>query len=125
MPAKGASLPGGSGELVEEKKVCASWPVHQLSREFLRAPQAKTSILAVTADFDIEAPASIVRSALAGFPHAQVVVFPGRARATDLDWGDCMGPLVTAFLQTRRQGQLDTGCVKRLKRPAFAVSGAS
>lgn len=124
MPGDGALLPKSDEGIAAEQEACANWPVRRLSRQFLRIPRAKIPILAVTADFDIEAPASVVRRAFGRSPQVQLVVFPNRARATDVDWDDCMGPLVTAFLQAPGRARLDTSCVNRLKRPAFAISDA-
>jgi pimeloyl-ACP methyl ester carboxylesterase len=124
MPGGRESLPNGSGAAAAERKICASWPVHRLARKFLRTPRTKVPILAISGQFDIEAPASAVRRAAARFSNAQLVIVPDRARGTDVDWGECMGPLVTGFLQTRGRGHLDARCVNRLKRPPFITSGA-
>ena len=113
-------LPKGS-DSADEQAACPAWPVQ-------RAPKPRPStgraipILAVTAEFDIEAPAGAVRRAFAGNEHARVVMFPDRARATDSDWGECLGPMVTTFLQNKSANGIDTSCAMRLKRPAFTVA---
>lgn len=119
-----APLPlGGRSELLRERKGCATWPAHRLSPKLLRTLHTKTPILVVTAEFDAEAPASFVRGSVVGLSNAQLVVFPDRARATDYDWDECLGPLAAAFLQTEGRDQLDTRCVNNLKRPPFVTIG--
>lgn len=113
-----------TGAAAAEQKVCANWPAHRLAPNFLRMPRTRVPVLAVTADFDIEAPATAVRRAVAAFSNAQVVVFPDRARATDVDWSECIGPLVTTFLQAKGRARLDSSCVNRLKRPPFLIAHA-
>ena len=114
-----SALPKATGSAAEQR-ACARWPVQRIGTP--GKWRAGVPILAVAAEFDIEAPATAVRRAFAGDPNAQIVIFPNRARATDNDWSECMGPLVTTFLESRGAAPLDTSCVARLKRPPFAVS---
>jgi len=112
-------LPIGS-DSANEQAACSAWPVRRPSQTSpTRGDNVPT--LAVTGEFDIEAPADAVRRAFAGDRGTRVLVFPGRARATDTDWEECMGPIVTAFLQSRNAAGIDTSCATRVRRPAFMV----
>lgn len=107
-----------------ERAACKLWPTRPLPESFFRPVRAATPVLVITAAFDVEAPAAAARRALSGFPHAKLVVIPGRARATDYDWDLCVGPLATSFLGTQGRGRVETTCVTRLKRSAFDIATA-
>src|SRR6185437_8327869 len=98
------NIPGRepAGAAAAEQKECAKWPVRRA--------------------FDIEAPANAVRRAIATFANAQLVLFPNRARATDVDWSECLGPMVTDYLQSSGRARPDSRCVVRLMRPPFVIA---
>ena len=112
--------PRRSGDLAMETAACAGWPSRPPPAAYFRPLRTSAPVLAVTADFDVEATPSQVRRSLAASPHARIVVFRGRARATDFDWDDCLGPMATAFLQSRGLGGVDAACAAHLERPPFA-----
>jgi len=110
-----------AGDLKAELAACRTWPGRRPPAAFFKPVRAATPVLAMTGAFDVEAPLDATRRSLAGFAHARLVVFPDRARATDFDWEDCAGPLVTAFLESRGRAPVDAACASRLRRPAFAA----
>lgn len=115
----------GPDGLAAEQAACRHWP-HRNIRDALRQPvPATTPVLALTGEFDVEAPPQAVRRTLAGLKRSEFVVFPGRARATDYDWDACVGPMTTAFLASHGRAKIDHSCVGRLKRPAFSDSASN
>ena len=115
------NIPGRepAGAAAAEQKECAKWPVRRLAPGL---PRIRVPVLAVSGEFDIEAPANAVRRAIATFANAQLVLFPNRARATDVDWSECLGPMVTDYLQSSGRARPDSSCAVRLMRPPFVIA---
>jgi pimeloyl-ACP methyl ester carboxylesterase len=108
----------GDGALAEVR-ACQAWQSH-----VYRGPRPRsgdTPVFAVSAAADIAGPPAAARRALSPWKRAQLVVLPDRARAADDDWDQCVGPMITAFLETPGQ-PVDTGCVTRLHRPEFRLA---
>ena len=73
-------------------------------------------------EYDPASPLRLAQKAIKGFPRGKLITVPDRSH-----WGlhgdDCIETIVDDFLSRASVEKLETSCVERYERPAFATPG--
>ncbi|MFL6199617.1 MAG: alpha/beta hydrolase [Thermoanaerobaculia bacterium] len=112
----------GDFRIRAQQAACAQWPAPRLGREFLDPVTSDVPVLLVSGELDpATPPANAERAARTLKNHLRVVVPAGGHDFEGIEGADCLYGLIARFVETGTEKGLDTSCLKRMKRPEFAL----
>ena len=98
---------------------CAEWPQGEIPKGFTDPVESEIPIVMFSGEADGSTPPWIAEAAIKLWPNGRQIVAPHTGHQID---GPCTWDLMQAFLNAGSITKLDASCVKKAKRPRFAMN---
>jgi pimeloyl-ACP methyl ester carboxylesterase len=113
----------GDYRLRQQREACALWPRAKIPADYSKPVQGEAPVLILTGQWDPVTPPANGDAAARKLPNSLHVIVPHGAHALGgLEGIDCVQRLMTQFVQEGTTRNLDTSCVKNIRRRGFAVN---
>jgi pimeloyl-ACP methyl ester carboxylesterase len=113
----------GDYRLRQQREACALWPRATIPADYNEPVRASAPVLILTGEWDPVTPPSNGDAAARSLPNSLHVVVPHGAHGFGgLEGLDCIERLSTEFVEKGTVKELDTSCVKNIRRKGFSVS---
>jgi pimeloyl-ACP methyl ester carboxylesterase len=124
IPAAVAGTFLGDFRIRRQQAACKAWTSAKLGPEFLAPTVSDVPTLLVSGERDPVTPASDGEKVLRHLRRGVHVVIPDGAHGNGgMKGRDCEGEMMARLIETGSTERLDTSCVARMQRPAFAGPG--
>ncbi len=113
----------GDYRLRQQREACALWPRATISKDYSEPTKADAPVLILTGEWDPVTPPAhgdAVAKHLSSSVH--IVVPHGAHGLGGLQGSDCIVRVMAAFVERGTTKDLDTSCVKNVKRNGFALT---
>ena len=112
----------GDYRLVQQREACALWPRGEVERDYADPVSADVPVLILTGEWDPVTPPSNGDATAKGLKNSLHIVVPHGAHALGgLENIDCILRLTAEFVERGTTKDLDTSCVKTIRRKGFAL----
>lgn len=112
----------GDYRLRQQREACALWPRADIDRDYAEPTRADVPVLILTGEWDPVTPPSNGDNVARTLPNSLHVVVPDGAHGLGgLEGGDCVGRLMAEFVARGTTKDLDTTCVKSVRRKGFVL----
>lgn len=112
----------GDYRLRQQRAACALWPRAEVERDYAEPVRADVPVLILTGEWDPVTPPSNGDAITKGLKHSLHIVVPHGAHALGgLENIDCILRLTADFVARGTTKDLDTACVKTIRRKGFAL----
>jgi pimeloyl-ACP methyl ester carboxylesterase len=112
----------GDYRLRQQREACALWPRAEVERDYAEPVRADVPVLILTGEWDPVTPPSNGDATAKGLKHSLHIVVPHGAHALGgLENIDCITRLTADFVTRGTTKDLDTACVKMIRRKGFAL----
>lgn len=123
IPAAVAGTFLGDFRIRNQRAACAGWPAAKVPASFLEPVVSDVPSLIIVGERDPATPPSDGEEAARTLRHSRFVVVPGGGHGLNgLTGQECINGLWIKTLEDGSVDRLDTSCVAKMKRPAFALS---
>ena len=123
IPAAVAGTFLGDFRIRNQRAACAEWPVAKVPESFQMPVVSDAPSLVIAGERDPATPPSDGEEAARTLRHSRFVVVPGGGHGLDgLTGEECINTLWIKTVEDGSVDRLDTSCVAKMKRPAFALS---
>ncbi|MFY9618873.1 MAG: alpha/beta fold hydrolase [Pyrinomonadaceae bacterium] len=113
----------GDYRLRQQREACALWPRATISKDYSEPTKADAPVLILTGEWDPVTPPAHGDAVAKHLPNGLHVVVPHGAHGLGgLQGSDCILRLMAAFVERGATKELDTSCVKNVKRNPFALT---
>ena len=99
-------------------RACQEWPPGDIPPSYYEPVTSDAPVLMLSGELDAATPPHFARTASRSLPNSRQIVMRNAAHAY---WYDCMQTLVAEFLARGSARELDTRCVRELRRPPFVT----
>ncbi len=118
----GANTFLGDYRLRQQREACALWPRGEVRRDYAAPVRADVPILILTGEWDPVTPPSNGDAIAKGLKNSLHIVVPHGAHGLGgLENIDCIQRLTADFVERGTAKNLDTSCVKTIRRKGFAL----
>lgn len=112
----------GDYRLRQQREACALWPRADIEREYTEPVRADVPVLIVTGEWDPVTPPANGDNVAKTLPNSLHLVVPDGAHGLGgLEGSDCVVRLMTEFVARGTVKDLDTTCVKSVRRRGFVL----
>jgi len=112
----------GDFRIRQQQAACKAWPPAKLGPEILAPTVSGAPTLIVSGERDPATPASDGERVLKGLRHGVHVVIPDGAHGNaGMKGQECEEELMLRLIEIGTTEKLDTSCVAKMERPAFAL----
>ncbi|HEX7333626.1 MAG TPA: alpha/beta fold hydrolase [Pyrinomonadaceae bacterium] len=112
----------GDYRLRQQREACALWPRGEVERDYAEPVRSDVPVLILTGEWDPVTPPSNGDATAQGLKNSLHIVVPSGAHALGgLENIDCILRLNTEFVERGTTKDLDTSCVKTIRRKGFAL----
>lgn len=112
----------GDYRLRQQREACALWPRAEVERDYAEPVRSDVPVLILTGEWDPATPPSNGDAIAKGLKHSLHIVVPHGAHALGgLENIDCILRLTADFVARGTTKDLDTACVKTIRRKGFAL----
>jgi len=112
----------GDYRLRQQREACALWPRAKIPDHYSAPVRGEAPVLILTGQWDPVTPPTNGDNTARYLSHSLHIVVPHGAHGLGgLEGIDCIGRLVTQFVNEGTTKNLDTGCVQNIKRKEFAL----
>ena len=112
----------GDYRLRQQREACALWPRAEIERDYSQPVRADAPVLILTGEWDPVTPPSNGEYAAKTLPNSLHIVVPhGGHGFGGLEGTDCIDNLIVEFIERGTAKDLDTSCVKNIRRAAFVL----
>ena len=123
IPAAVAGTFLGDFRIRNQRAACAEWPVAKVPESFQMPVVSDAPSLVIAGERDPATPPSDGEEAARTLRHSRFVVVPGGGHGLDgLTGEECINTLWIKTVEDGSVDRLDTSCVAKMKRPAFALN---
>lgn len=123
IPAAVAGTFLGDFRIRNQRAACAEWPVAKVPESFQRPVVSDVPSLVIAGELDPATPPEDGDRAARALRHSRYVLVPGGGHGLDgLTGQECINTLWIKTIEDGSVDRLDTSCVAKMKRPAFALS---
>jgi pimeloyl-ACP methyl ester carboxylesterase len=123
IPAAVAGTFLGDFRVRKQKAACAQWPAAKVPESFLAPVVADVPSLIIAGGLDPATPPGDGEEAARTLRHSKYVLVPGAGHNLDGFKGqECIDALWVKTIEDGSVDRLDTSCVAKMERPAFALS---
>lgn len=113
----------GDFRVRQQQAACKAWTPAKLGPDFLAPTISDAPALVISGERDPATPASDGEKVAKHLRHGVHVIIPDGAHSDNgMKELDCQTDMMTKLLETGTAEGLDTSCVARMERPAFALS---
>lgn len=118
----GANTFLGDYRLRQQREACALWPRGEVRRDYAGPVRADVPVLILTGEWDPVTPPSNGDAIAKGLKNSLHIVVPHGAHGLGgLENIDCIQRLTAEFVERGTAKDLDTSCVKTIRRKGFAL----
>lgn len=118
----GANTFLGDYRLRQQREACALWPRGDVKRDYADPVRADAPVLILTGEWDPVTPPSNGDAVAKGLKNSLHIVVPHGAHGLGgLENIDCIRRLTAEFVERGTTKDLDTACVKTIRRKGFAL----
>lgn len=112
----------GDYRLRQQREACALWPRAEIERDYAQPVKSDVPVLILTGEWDPVTPPSNAERVAKTLTNSLNIVVPHGAHGLGgLEGMDCIGNLITEFIDRGTTKGLDTACVKNIRRKGFAL----
>ena len=112
----------GDYRLKEQREACALWPRAKVDSDYFKPVRSDVPVLILTGEWDPVTPPANGDFVARTFPNSLKVVVPHGAHGLGgLEGLDCVERLSAEFIERGTAKDLDTSCVKNIRRRGFAL----
>lgn len=106
----------------QQREACALWPRATVNADYFKPVRSDVPVLILTGEWDPVTPPANGDFVMQTFPNSLHVVVPHGAHGLGgLDGMDCIERLSTEFVARGTTKDLDTSCVKNIRRKGFVL----
>jgi pimeloyl-ACP methyl ester carboxylesterase len=123
IPAAVAGSFLGDFRIRQQREACAAWTATKVPASFLEPVVSDVPSLVIAGSLDPATPPSDGEEAARTLRHSRYVVIPGAGHGQNGFKGqECIDGLTRKIIEDGSVDRLDTSCVAKMERPAFALS---
>ncbi len=123
IPAAVAGTFLGDFRIRRQQAACAGWPAARIPQSFLAPVTSDVPALVIAGELDPATPPSDGKEAARTLRHGKYVLVPGAGHGRNGFKGqECITALQIKTVEDGSVDRLDTSCVAKMERPAFALS---
>ena len=112
----------GDYRLRQQREACALWPRAEVARDYAEPIRSDVPVLLLTGEWDPVTPPSYGATVAKTLSNSLNIVVPHGAHGLGgLEGMDCIDNLVMEFVKRGSNKDLDTACVKSIRRKGFAL----
>lgn len=112
----------GDYRLRQQREACAEWPRGDIPKDYSTPVRSKVPAIIFSGEFDPVTPPSSGDAAAKNLPNSLHVVVPSGGHGFGgLDGLECITSLTAEFINRGKAKNLDTSCVKNIRRPGFLL----
>ncbi len=112
----------GDYRLQQQREACALWPRASIPADYREPVRSSAPVLILTGEWDPVTPPSNGEAAARHLTNSLHVIVPHGAHGFGgLEGIDCLERLSTEFIDRGTVKELDTSCVKKIRRKGFAL----
>lgn len=112
----------GDYRLRQQREACAEWPRGEVPKDYSTPVRSKVPALILSGQFDPVTPPSSGDAAARNFSNSLHVIVPSGGHGFGgLDGLECITSLTAEFINRGKAKNLDTSCVKNIRRPGFLL----
>ena len=112
----------GDYRLRQQREACALWPRGEVRRDYTDPVRSDVPVLILTGEWDPVTPPSNGDGVANGLKNSLHIVVPHGAHGLGgLENIDCITRLSAEFVERGTAKDLDTSCVKTIRRKGFAL----
>jgi pimeloyl-ACP methyl ester carboxylesterase len=112
----------GDYRLREQREACALWPRATIESDYSQPVQSDVPVLIVTGEWDPVTPPSNGDATAKSLKNSVHIVVPhGGHGLGGLEGIDCIDRISTEFVERGNAKDIDTSCVKNIRRKGFAM----
>ena len=113
----------GDYRLRQQREACALWPRAKIPADYATPVRGSAPVLILTGQWDPVTPPANGENTARFLPNSLHIVVPHGAHGLGgLEGLDCIEKLMTQFIEQGSTRDLDTGCIKNIRRKGFAVN---
>ena len=112
----------GDYRLRQQREACALWPRATIERDYSQPTRSDVPVLILTGEWDPVTPPSNGDAAAKSLKNSLHIVVPHGAHGLGgLEGIDCIDHTITGFVERGSTKDIDTSCVKSIRRKGFAM----
>ncbi|HST63009.1 MAG TPA: alpha/beta hydrolase, partial [Longimicrobium sp.] len=112
----------GDYRYAQQLAACRGWPTYTPPADYHQPVRSDLPVLLLSGELDPVTPPRWGTMAAATLPNALHVIVPGAGHGFGgMEGAECVESLMVRFAVQRSARGLDTGCVQRMRRPAFVT----
>jgi pimeloyl-ACP methyl ester carboxylesterase len=112
----------GDYRLRQQREACELWPRATIERDYSQPVRSDVPVLILTGEWDPVTPPLYGEATAKGLKNSLHIVVPHGAHGLGgLEGMDCIGNIINEFVARGTTKDIDTNCVKSIRRKGFAM----
>jgi pimeloyl-ACP methyl ester carboxylesterase len=108
----------GEHRIRTHQEACREWPRADIPADYFAPVNSLAPVLMLSGQLDSATPAHLGTEAAQALSNSHQILLPATAHEYT---SACAGSIIVQFITTASTAGLNTGCVERLRRPAFPI----